>query len=82
MSAIVKQPTRAAQVVCTNSSIVVFEPSILYIANGGSLRVVCEDRGTIQFQNVPTGTILPIKCIRVSITGTAVETQTGIIRLF
>lgn len=82
MSAIVKQPTRAAQVVCSNNPNDNFEPSILYVGNGGSLRVVCEDRTTIQFVNVPTGTILPLKCIRVATTGTAPAMQTSLIRLF
>jgi hypothetical protein len=44
----------------------------LFIGDGGNkhVSVIMQDSGTVIFENVPTGTLLPIRVTRVKSTGT------------
>ena len=42
----------------------------LYIGTGGNVAAVRRDGTAVTFQAVPTGTVLPIVCIRVNSTNT------------
>lgn len=68
MSAITEQPTRALPVVL-NDNQDLDVPSgvgaILWIGNGGNVRCTTEGGDTVTFNNVPSGTILPVKVKRV-----------------
>lgn len=51
----------------------------LYVGTGGDVTAVMENGTAVLFANVPSGTILPIRCIRVNDTGTDAE---DIVRLW
>jgi len=52
--------------------------AILYIGAAGDVTVTTEGGDTVTFLNVPSGFILPVKCIKVWISTTA----TGIVALY
>lgn len=50
----------------------------LWVGSFGDVRLVTHDGATVTFENVPSGTVLPVSCNRVLATGT---TATGIVAL-
>jgi len=82
MSAITEQPTRAFLVVPSNLQDLPIPSgvgAILYVGNSGQINCITEGGDSVSFQNVPSGTILPVKIKRVISTGTNAQ---GIIALF
>lgn len=73
----VSSASKAAAVTKSDTVDIPFLPRALYVGVGGSLTA---DVGgeTVQFQNVPSGTVLLIKASRVRATG---STASGIIAL-
>ncbi len=51
----------------------------LFVGNGGDVTVPNLAGDAITFENVPDGSVLPVRCRRVNATGT---TATGIVALF
>lgn len=51
----------------------------LYIGVGGDVVPVMENGGTATFKNAQSGSIIPVRCIRVNATGT---TATDIVALY
>jgi hypothetical protein len=82
MSAITEQPTRALAVAPSNLQDLPIPSgvgAILFVGTSGQINCITEGGDNVLFQNVPSGTILPVKIKRVISTGTNAQ---GIIALF
>ena len=60
---------RGAVVVTLSDSTVINNTRALYIGTGGTLKVTMVDGQSVVFNNVPTGSILPIQVTKVWATG-------------
>lgn len=56
-----------------------FQPSVIYTGSGGTIRVLTAEGTDITFTNLATGSILPLRVVRVFST---ITTASGIIRIF
>ncbi|MGB3313153.1 MAG: hypothetical protein WBB85_01980, partial [Albidovulum sp.] len=54
-------------------------PRALYVGNGGDLSIRCAGGQSVVLQNVPGGSVLPLRVTRVNATGTS---ATGIVALW
>ena len=82
MSAITEQPTRALIVAPSNIQdlpIPTGVGAVLFVGTVGQINCITEGGDNVLFQNVPSGTILPVKIKRVLNTGTTAQ---GLIALF
>jgi hypothetical protein len=71
---------RRAAAITTSDTAVSDDPTRgIYVGTGGNVRVDMCSGGTVTFQNVVAGTLLPIQAIRVYATGT---TATNLIALY
>ena len=62
----------------TTSDTVTFNPSVLYIGVGGTVRVLTAQGTDILFSAVPAGFILPVQVIRVYATNTTASSMARI----
>lgn len=50
----------------------------LYVGTGGNVKITTSGGTTATFANVPSGTLLPVRCRRVWTTGTTATDFTGL----
>jgi hypothetical protein len=64
--------TNAVAVTPSDSTDLTYVSRGIFIGDGGDkhVSVIMQDSGTVVFENVPTGTFLPIRVTRVKSTGT------------
>lgn len=56
-----------------------FEPSVIYTGTGGTIRVLTAEGTDVTFNNALSGSILPVRVVRVWATNT---TATSMVRIF
>lgn len=61
----------AAAVTPSDTTSFTVQPRALYVGTGGSVSVLLEDGTTVVFSNVPDGSILPVRAMRVNSATTA-----------
>ena len=64
--------TNAVAVTPSDSTDLGFVTRAVYVGDGGAkhMAVIMQDSGTVTFENIPTGSFLPIRCTRIKSTGT------------
>lgn len=64
--------TNAAAITPSDSTDLTYVTRGIFVGDGGAkhIAVIMQDSGTVTFENVPTGTFLPIRVTRVKTTGT------------
>lgn len=70
-------PNRAASVTPSDTAEVF--ASAIYVGSGGNLSVITEGGDTVTFSNVPAGTTLVVRVVRIRATNT---TATNIVRMW
>jgi hypothetical protein len=73
-------PARDAAAVTPNDAIdLTYLPRALYIGHGGDLSLRCAGGQSVVLQNVPGGSVLPLRVTGINATGTS---ATGIVALW
>ena len=62
---------RGLDVVPDDGAILPFESRALWVGGGGNLTVTMSEGGSVTFQGVPAGTLLPVSVSQVLATGTS-----------
>lgn len=64
--------TNAVAVTPSDSTDLTYVTRGIWVGDGGAkhMAVIMQDSGTVTFENIPTGTFLPIRVTRVKATGT------------
>ena len=69
-----------AAAVTTSDTVNLSQPSVIYTASGGNIKVTTAEGTDVTFTGVGAGSILPVRVIRVWTTGTT--TTTGLVAIF
>lgn len=72
-------PGDAATITCSDTAVLP-QPSVVYTASGGTIKVTTAEGTDVTFTGVGAGSILPVRVIRVWTTGTT--TTTGLVAIF
>jgi hypothetical protein len=72
-------PGDAAPITCSDT-VNLPQPSVVYTASGGNIKVTTAEGTDVTFNSVNAGSILPVRVIRVWSSGTA--TTTGLVAIF
>jgi hypothetical protein len=79
MKSISGPATKAADVTLHDSNGLAPPCAALFVGTGGNLKVTLVDGGTVTFNNVPSGSVLPVAASVVWSTG---STASGVIALY
>ncbi len=67
-----------AAAVTPSDSVNLTQPSIIYVGNGGNVKVTTAQGTAVTFTAVNGGTVLPVQVLRVWSTGTTATSMTAI----